>query len=170
MPFRRTQLLYPSVLAFTLAIVPATHTQTSLPIKKTPARPCGTTAPGAYLVLNGGPIGNGMVVYHGRILMWPPIDNTTACYIRQLVFNVPDTMVDGLGTTGSQDAPAVQLTVESNHSVGTTVTPTVYSIQRVQNGSGLIEYTVDAQSSQPVAGDLYLNITITGIAKIAPAK
>ena len=167
----RSMLLCLSVLGFTLATVSATYAQATHSVAtKTPARPCGTAAPGNYLLLNGGSIGSGMVVYHGRILMWPPIDNTTACSIRQLVFNVPDNMVDGLGTDGSPDAPTVQLTVESNHSVAASVTPSVFSIQRVQNGPGLIEYTVDAQSAQPVAGDVYLNITITGIAKPVPAK
>jgi hypothetical protein len=102
--------------------------------------------------------------YAGSALTWTPIDNWTACNIRQIYVSIPDNFIV------EPDGAYPDLFVELVHH-GTNVLTKhnlTYSIVPLRLYAGLITFRIDAQSLENLYGDYDFYISVVGVAKTQP--
>ncbi len=83
------------------------------------------------------------------------------------VRGVPDALANGLDT--GNNAPVVQISMDSPDAMGYTEGMLPYGMSRTQSGTE-IQYTFDAQCMVQSPYTYYINITITGHPKAGASK
>jgi hypothetical protein len=136
------------------------------PPPQQPPYQCNSTKPSGALTLQQVLPPDGVhLEYAGTLLTWTPNGNETECHIRQIIFNVPDTMDNGTLPCGSV-APDINIQLfhhgGKQEPVGQAQN---FDMVLQQNGVGLIQYRIDIQTPEPLYGDYDLKIDIVGLPK-----
>jgi hypothetical protein len=125
------------------------------------ATPSPTTS---YPILAPLPRTDAYLEYAGTLLTWTPIDNATECHIRQILFNVPDTMDNGTAPGGKGVAPDISVQLV-RHTTGDLIEAAQsYDIVTEKNGPYIL-YRIDVQAPEVLIGDYDLKISIVGYPK-----
>jgi hypothetical protein len=126
------------------------HPQPSKDTRKEPVTPppahyfCDSTKPDGYPTLTQVQRTDGNIEFFGQIIGWTPNDNATACYIRQILFNVPDVM-GKIGSGPAAVSPDILVQLRPHGSKNGTAIILNYDIVTEQNGPCIL-YRIDAQA------------------------